>query len=106
MSGRPWLAEYPSHVPADVDAGRATGLSLFNDAVAARPEGLAIISGERRLTYADLDTASDGLALGLIAVGRRTRAAVLVREKGVIAPRPGVDGGGTWVVGLPSGFKT
>ena len=62
-------AERPKHLPA-----------MFADAVAANPGTSALICGDRRLTYADMDVEVSALAAGLAAQGveRGDRVALLL----------------------------
>lgn len=55
-----------------VDAGLWTDRTLhdlFDETVAERPDSVAVITSDRRLTFTDLKRESDALAAGLIGVG-------------------------------------
>ncbi|MEP7010529.1 MAG: non-ribosomal peptide synthase/polyketide synthase [Acidobacteriota bacterium] len=56
--------------------------ALFEDQVARTPEAVALVSGQERLTYSDLDGRADRLASWLRrhAVGPETRVAVLLER--------------------------
>jgi non-ribosomal peptide synthetase component F len=59
-------------------------VGLLGAAVAADPEGVAVVSGSSVLTYRDLDVASNRLARVLIGVGVGPEAAVVVAlDRGV-----------------------
>jgi long-chain acyl-CoA synthetase len=68
-TGRPWLARYPAGQPADISTEYATLLDMFTASVARAPDTEAIRYFDRVLTLADLDAASDGLAVGLAEAG-------------------------------------
>ncbi|MTE12401.1 non-ribosomal peptide synthetase [Nocardia aurantiaca] len=51
---------------------------LMSDAVAANPDGIAVVCGERRLTYRELDTRAERLARRLAAAGARPETLVAV----------------------------
>ena len=68
---RPWLARYSDGLPADLETEYGTLLELFNASVARAPDTEAIRYFDGVLTLADLDVASDALAVGLAAQGFR-----------------------------------
>jgi long-chain acyl-CoA synthetase len=81
---RRWLTEYSPGVPADLDTGDATGLSLFVDAVAAVGSNAAIVDvGRDSLTYRQLDEAADALAVALLERGLQPgdRVAVYLQNR-------------------------
>ncbi|MDA3628709.1 AMP-binding protein [Saccharopolyspora sp. WRP15-2] len=61
---RPWLAHY-GNLPADIEVEHGTALDLFRAAVARAPETAAIRYFDGQLTLADVDSASDALAVAL-----------------------------------------
>ncbi|SNS56863.1 long-chain acyl-CoA synthetase [Geodermatophilus pulveris] len=66
---RPWLALYPEGGPTDIAPEQATVLDVFRASLAAAPDAVAIRYFDGVLTLADLDTASDALAVGLADAG-------------------------------------
>ncbi|WNV75728.1 AMP-binding protein [Geodermatophilus sp. DSM 44513] len=66
---RPWLALYPEGTPTDITPGHATVLEVFQASLAAAPDAVAIRYFDGVLTLADLDAASDALAVGLADAG-------------------------------------
>lgn len=69
VGDRIWLAQYRPAVPADLEIGTETALSLFQRAAAANSQVVAIHYFDTTLSYADLDRASDRLAADLVARG-------------------------------------
>jgi long-chain acyl-CoA synthetase len=65
-TNRPWLARYSEGLPADIDTEYPTMLELFRASLARAPQTEAIRYFDGVLTLADLDAASDALAVGLI----------------------------------------
>lgn len=61
-AAQPWLALYPDGVPTEHPARHAHGLAMLDTAVAARPDDVAIVYFDGRLTFAELDRAGDALA--------------------------------------------
>jgi long-chain acyl-CoA synthetase len=66
---KPWLKEYASGVPAEIQAEHATGLDMFRATVARQPDTPAIHYFESSVTYRELDECSDALAVGLAEHG-------------------------------------
>jgi long-chain acyl-CoA synthetase len=66
---RPWLALYEEGQPADITPEHSTMLELFESSLAAAPDAVAIRYFDGVLTFADLDAASDALAVGLTEAG-------------------------------------
>ncbi|MGY1704295.1 AMP-binding protein [Geodermatophilus sp. SYSU D00697] len=66
---RPWLALYAEGQPADITPDHATMLEVFEASLAAAPDAVAIRYFDGVLTFADLDAASDALAVGLTEAG-------------------------------------
>ncbi|RKT82124.1 long-chain acyl-CoA synthetase [Saccharopolyspora antimicrobica] len=61
---RPWLAHY-GNLPADIEPEHGTVLDLFRAAVSRAPETAAIRYFDGELTVAEVDAASDALAVAL-----------------------------------------
>jgi len=68
-TGRPWLARYSDGRPPDIAADYGTLLEMFAGSVARAPDSVAIRYFDGVLTVADLDAASDALAVALIEQG-------------------------------------
>ncbi|MGY1592012.1 long-chain fatty acid--CoA ligase [Geodermatophilus sp. SYSU D00708] len=66
---RPWLALYAEGQPADITPEHDTVLAVFEAALVAAPDAVAIRYFDGVLTFADLDAASDALAVGLAEAG-------------------------------------
>ncbi|MDT7555786.1 MAG: long-chain acyl-CoA synthetase [Pseudonocardiales bacterium] len=66
---RPWLARYADGLPADIKTEYGTLLEMFAASVARAPDTEAIRYFDGVLTMADLDAASDALAVGLAEQG-------------------------------------
>ena len=66
---RPWLALYGEGQPTDITPEHSTMLELFESSLAAAPDAVAIRYFDGVLTFADLDAASDALAVGLTEAG-------------------------------------
>jgi long-chain acyl-CoA synthetase len=66
---RPWLARYTDGLPADIKTEYGTLLEMFAASVARAPDTEAIRYFDGVLTMADLDAASDALAVGLAEQG-------------------------------------
>jgi long-chain acyl-CoA synthetase len=66
---RPWLAHYAHGLPPDITAEYGTMLELFAASLRRAPETQAIRYFDGVLTLADLDAASDALAVGLQSRG-------------------------------------
>ena len=66
---KPWLALYGEGQPSSISPEHDTLLAVFEATLAANPDAVAIRYFDGSLTYADLDTASDALALGLLQGG-------------------------------------
>ncbi|HEV7787676.1 MAG TPA: AMP-binding protein [Pseudonocardia sp.] len=66
---RPWLARYAEGLPADIKTEYGTLLEMFAASVARAPDTEAIRYFDGVLTMADLDAASDALAVGLAQQG-------------------------------------
>lgn len=68
-AARPWLALYEQGQPDHLEPEHATLLEVFRAAVAATPDAVAVRYFDGALTFADLDRASDALAVGLAGQG-------------------------------------
>ncbi|MCU1501434.1 MAG: fadD 7 [Ilumatobacteraceae bacterium] len=74
MSGyadRPWLARYLPGMPADIDIPFASGLEMFEAAVAGGADRPLIHYFGRTITVGEADRAADALAAGMVAGGLR-----------------------------------
>ncbi len=79
---RPWLAEYPEGVPAELFPEFTDALRMFLSAVEREPERVAVSYFGGELTLRQLDRESDALASALVAngFGRGDRAAVYLQN--------------------------
>ncbi|HEY4006801.1 MAG TPA: AMP-binding protein [Pseudonocardia sp.] len=66
---RPWLARYPEGLPADIETEYPTLLEMFRASVRRAPDTELIRYFDAALTVAQLDTASDALAVALLERG-------------------------------------
>ncbi len=66
---RPWLGLYRDGAPSDIEQDHATMLELFRATVARNSEAVAIRYFDTELTFGDLDTRSDALAVALVENG-------------------------------------
>ncbi|MDQ6852061.1 MAG: AMP-binding protein [Actinomycetota bacterium] len=66
---RPWLAQYSEGRPADIEIEYATMLDMFSAALERAPDTEAIRYFDGVLTMAELDRASDALAVALVENG-------------------------------------
>jgi long-chain acyl-CoA synthetase len=66
---RPWLSLYGEGQPADITPEHETLLDVFRASLAAVPDTVAIRYFDGVLTFADLDRASDALAVALAEGG-------------------------------------
>ncbi|MEU4770246.1 amino acid adenylation domain-containing protein, partial [Actinosynnema sp. NPDC023794] len=85
----------------DVEVEPRTVTALFAAQVAARPDAVAVVCGEDRVTYAELDVRADRVARALVARGvgpERLVAVVLPRSAGlVVALLAVLKAGGAYV---------
>jgi long-chain acyl-CoA synthetase len=81
-SAKPWLKLYAPGLPATIDPPHADALSLFRAAVARAPDGPALLYFDGRISYRELDEASDALAPALIERGfeKGDRLAVMLQN--------------------------
>jgi long-chain acyl-CoA synthetase len=70
-ASRPWLARYGEGRPADITPEHATMLDMFRASVQRSPGSTAIRYFDGELTLAELDAASDALAVALLDAGFR-----------------------------------
>ncbi len=70
-AARPWLAHYPSGVPADFAFPEVPLTRLLDDAAASFPARVALVFLGSTLTYRELKDAVDHLASGLAGLGVR-----------------------------------
>jgi long-chain acyl-CoA synthetase len=66
---KPWLALYGEGQPSSITPEHDTLLAVFRATADATPDAVAIRYFDGTLTWADLDAASDALALGLLDGG-------------------------------------
>ena len=66
---KPWLALYGEGQPASITPEHDTLLAVFEATLTATPDAVAIRYFDGTLTFADLDVASDALAVGLLGAG-------------------------------------
>lgn len=66
---RPWLARYPEGLPTDIDTEYPTLLEMFRASVRRAPDTELIRYFDAALTVAQVDTASDALAVALLERG-------------------------------------
>ncbi|HQT61547.1 MAG TPA: AMP-binding protein [Acidiphilium sp.] len=66
---KPWLALYDAGQPAEIAPDFTDALAMFRAAVARAPQAPAILYFDGRISYAELDRLSDGLAGYLAAHG-------------------------------------
>ncbi len=66
---RPWLDIYPEDLDADLAVRRRSALDVFRETASAYPQRPGLYYFDRTLTYYELDSLSDALALALIDMG-------------------------------------
>lgn len=66
---RPWLALYREGTPPDITPDHDTMLAVFEATLGRSPDAVAIRYFDAALSFADLDTRSDALAVALVAGG-------------------------------------
>ena len=77
MAEKPWLAQYPVGVPAEIQLdGRTTLVDLFEQAFLAYAERDAAACMGSRLRYADMDRLSQELGAWLQSIGLESGARV------------------------------
>jgi long-chain acyl-CoA synthetase len=81
-AARPWLAQYPPHIPAELAPEFTDALAMFRAAVQQDPERIAISYFGGEITRSRLDAESDALASALLAHGfqRGDRAAAYLQN--------------------------
>lgn len=66
---RPWLALYPTDVPADLPQPTCTLLEAFCSTVGTKRDAPFMFYSERTITFGEIDDASTGLAVALVDAG-------------------------------------
>lgn len=64
-AARPWLSLYPPGTAGDITTEYASGLALFDAAVAENPDDVFLIYFDQSLTFAEVDRASRAVAVTL-----------------------------------------
>jgi len=79
---RPWFRFWPEGVAKHVDYPEVSLYQFVVDSARRSPYSAALISGERRVTYRELDLASTRLACGLqeLGVARDDRVMIVLRN--------------------------
>jgi long-chain acyl-CoA synthetase len=68
MNSKPWLANYPQGVPAEIDMSEFSSVvDVFKKAIARAPQQAAFVNMDKKLTYAELDHYSQCFANYLTA---------------------------------------
>lgn len=93
----PWLARYPSWVPAELSPAHATLVEALEAQVRSRPDAPALWYFGRVLTWAELDREASALAAGLRegGVGAGDRVALLLQN----VPQFAIAALATWRLG-------
>ncbi len=75
---RPWFKAWPKGAPSKLDSPNFSMGEMLKRASSCRPDGIAVIFGDTRITYALLDEYSDRFAssLGRIGVAKGDRVAL------------------------------
>ncbi len=68
-TNKPWLSLYEEGQPASITPEHDTLLAVFQATVQGTPDAVAIRYFDGTLTFRELDTASDALAVGLLGAG-------------------------------------
>ncbi len=68
-TARPWLSLYTEGLPGDLVPEFTSMLALFEATARRSPDAVAITYFDAQLTFADLDTRSDALAVALVEHG-------------------------------------
>ncbi|MEB3371079.1 AMP-binding protein [Saccharopolyspora mangrovi] len=79
---RPWLKLYEGDLPVEIEPRHANMVELFAAAVREHPDDIALTYFDARLTFAELDELSNGLACHLVdsGVARGDRIAVYLQN--------------------------
>jgi long-chain acyl-CoA synthetase len=75
---RPWLKNYPAHVPHDLEIGSHTALGDFRTSAASRPDSPAVYYFDDVITYGDIDVQSDCLATAFSDMGLKKGDRIIV----------------------------
>jgi len=75
---RPWLKNYPEHVPHDLVIGSDTALGDFKASAARKPDAPAVYYFEDVITYGDIDQQSDCLAAAFNDMGLKKADRIIV----------------------------
>ena len=75
---RPWLKNYPEHVPHDLEIGSETALGDFKTSAAGRPDSPAVYYFDDVITYSDIDRQSDCLAAAFSDMGLKKEDRIIV----------------------------
>jgi len=82
MNSKPWLSNYPTGVPAQIDMTEFSSImDVFRKAVARAPEQKAFINMDRAITYAQMDQLSMSFAnylTGTLGLQRGDRVAIMM----------------------------
>jgi long-chain acyl-CoA synthetase len=81
-AARPWLAQYPAGMPADLRPEHRDALRMFRAAVERAPDQVAVSYFGGEITFRELDAQSDALACAFLARGfaRGDRAAAYLQN--------------------------
>jgi long-chain acyl-CoA synthetase len=66
---KPWLARYDDGLPASIDREHDSALAMFRASAARTPDGVAMHYFDRPIRFAELDEATDALAVALRELG-------------------------------------
>jgi len=82
MNSKPWLSNYPTGVPAQIDMTEFSSImDVFRKAVARAPEQKAFINMDRAITYAQMNQLSMSFAnylTGTLGLQRGDRVAIMM----------------------------
>jgi long-chain acyl-CoA synthetase len=85
-AARPWLASYPSGVPADIDpSATSTVVEMFRKSASDYADRPAMESFGAQLTYRELEQAADSVAAWLQAQGLQKGDRVAIMSPNVLA---------------------
>ena len=102
VAARPWLAQYPEGVPADIDATSLGSLvDIFHESITKYADRPAFESFGKRLTYKEFGEIALALGSGLQRMGLKKGDSVAIMMPNVMAYAPiifGILAGGFTVV--------
>jgi long-chain acyl-CoA synthetase len=75
---RPWLKNYPGHVPHDLEIGPDTALGDFKASAARKPDAPAVYYFDDVISYGDIDQKSDSLAAAFSDMGLKKGDRIIV----------------------------